>query len=92
MLYVKLLKLPDNGSATNRAEARPVKIDDATRKVARYTYSSLMVNETIIPFHRLLVTVAFSETVYNFPLVLLSLPQGVSFELLFSPVRQERGE
>jgi hypothetical protein len=63
--------VPDKGRAINKAEARPVKIDDATRKVARYTYSSLMVNETIIPFHRLLVTGAFSETAYNSPLALL---------------------
>jgi uncharacterized protein (UPF0248 family) len=85
VLYVKLLILPDKGSATNKAEARPVRIEDATRKVARYKYSSLMGSQTIIPFHRLLATAAFSETVYNSPLVLLSLPQAISYELPFSP-------
>jgi hypothetical protein len=43
VLNVKLLTVVDKGSPTNKAEAKPDRIDEATRKLARYNRSSLII-------------------------------------------------
>ena len=92
VLYVKPLTVLVRGSSMSKAEVIPVKTDEATRKLARYKYLSLIISTIIIANHCLLAIGVFSPGSFDsLPVWSDRLLQALSGVSLLPPGWQAMG-